>query len=267
MRRQRTVAVLARGDEAVLDAVEQEHDHVVLVAEAPSEHSEWTAFCLRQADRLVLVGSAREPPPALFPRDRTFDMALRAGRGAEGRMRPWVDALAPTRLYPVIDAPSVAHMARRLTGTSVGIVLSGGGARAFAHVGVLAELRLAGVEIDRVGGCSMGAYVGAHFAAGRSWPEILARCRQEFVARKPLGDITLPIVAFTRGRRGLQMLHRSFGEGLIEELPREFFCTACDLAHNHTVSPAASCSPASTRSRPPGATRTWSWPSAAPTWR
>lgn len=56
--------------------------------------------------------------------------------------------------------------ARRLTGHSTGIVLSGGGARAFSHIGALEELLAAGLKIDRVAGVSMGAYIGAMFAAG-----------------------------------------------------------------------------------------------------
>jgi NTE family protein len=46
----------------------------------------------------------------------------------------------------------MARMARRLAGRAVGVVLSGGGARAFAHIGVLEKLQSAGVVIDRVGG-------------------------------------------------------------------------------------------------------------------
>ena len=57
-------------------------------------------------------------------------------------------------------------MARRLSGRSVGVVLSGGGARAFSHIGVLEELLAAGLEIDRVAGVSMGAFVGGLFAMG-----------------------------------------------------------------------------------------------------
>ena len=67
---------------------------------------------------------------------------------------------APTR--------GVQRLARRLAGQSIGVVLSSGGARGFAHIGVLEELTAAGVEVDRVGGSSMGAFVGAMFAMGLS---------------------------------------------------------------------------------------------------
>lgn len=48
----------------------------------------------------------------------------------------------------------------------VGLVLSGGGAKGFAHLGVLKELERAGVQIDYVGGTSMGAIIGGLYASG-----------------------------------------------------------------------------------------------------
>lgn len=54
----------------------------------------------------------------------------------------------------------------------VGLVLSGGGAKGFAHIGVLKELEKAGVQIDYIGGTSMGAIVGGLYAAGYSANQI-----------------------------------------------------------------------------------------------
>ncbi|MDX6648488.1 MAG: hypothetical protein QOJ97_439 [Solirubrobacteraceae bacterium] len=125
--------------------------------------------------------------------------------------------------------PDPARLARRLAGRAVGVVLSGGGARGLAHIGVLEALTEAGVVVDRVGGCSMGALVGAQFALGREPAEIRERCRAELVERNPLGDYTVPRIALTRGRRGRAMLDRMLGEARIEDLPRDFFCVSSDL--------------------------------------
>ena len=54
----------------------------------------------------------------------------------------------------------------------VGLVLSGGGAKGLAHIGVLKVLEEAGVRIDYIGGTSMGAMVGAMYAAGYSANEL-----------------------------------------------------------------------------------------------
>ena len=48
----------------------------------------------------------------------------------------------------------------------IGLVLSGGGAKGFAHVGVLKVLEQAGIKIDYIGGTSMGAVVGGLYASG-----------------------------------------------------------------------------------------------------
>ena len=123
----------------------------------------------------------------------------------------------------------VARIARRLSGRSVGVVLSGGGARAFSHIGVLEELIAAGVTIDRVLGVSMGAFVGALFAMGLDIEEIDARCFEEWVQRRPLADYTLPRHSLIRGERAEAMLQRTFGECAIEELPRSFMCGYAEL--------------------------------------
>lgn len=54
-----------------------------------------------------------------------------------------------------------SRLARWLTGTSVGLVLGGGGARGAAHIGMLKAILEAGIPIDMVGGVSIGAFMGA----------------------------------------------------------------------------------------------------------
>jgi len=55
----------------------------------------------------------------------------------------------------------------------IGLALSGGGARGFAHVGVLKALSDHGIEVDCVAGTSAGSFVGGAFAAGLSADEIV----------------------------------------------------------------------------------------------
>lgn len=200
LRRFATISVLDEasaggppGWAGVLDRAETESGQVLLVAEGGDE---WIAFCRRQADRVIEAG-------------RGADRAGGAGGGP--------------------GVPDPAPLARRLAGRAVGVVLSGGGARGLAHIGVLEALLEGGVTIDRVGGCSMGALVGAQLALGRSPAEIRERCRAELVERNPLGDYTVPRVALTRGRRGRAMLDRLLGSARIEHLPRDFFCVSSDL--------------------------------------
>ena len=220
---------------AALDGCEREHDLVVLVACDRSPDG-WIEFAMRQADRvLALVG--RDAPRTTDERLRGCDL-LSMPDAARPAVDDLIERLQPRihRPLPTNDMAAAAEpAARRLAGTSVGIVLSGGGARGFAHIGVLDELVRAGLEIDRVAGCSMGAFVGAMFSAGMSTGEMVARCRAEFVDRSPLSDYTVPSVALVRGNRAEAMLRRTFGDRQIEWLAREYFCVTCDLLSGELV--------------------------------
>jgi NTE family protein len=113
----------------------------------------------------------------------------------------------------------------------VALVLSGGGARGFAHVGVLHALKEMRVPVDLVAGVSMGAVVGGAYASGRSveeleafvrateWAEILsdrpARDRLDFRRRED--DLLVPSrIEFGVGRQGLQLPPGTVGNEALE---------------------------------------------------
>src|SRR5262249_46485566 len=127
------------------------------------------------------------------------------------------------------DRDALDRVIRRVTGKSIGVVLSGGGARGAAHIGVLQALDEAGVVVDRFGGTSMGALVGAVAAQGRAPTAVKSLLRRELVERKPFADYAIPRVALIRASRARSMLERLFGSQTIEELSRDFFCVSADL--------------------------------------
>jgi NTE family protein len=213
---------------ALLERTEREHDRVLVIAAGGGD---WPAFCLRQADRIVLFAGPDQPvvrDPAL----RGCDLAWVGAAGDGALLEPWVAELRPARRHLLLaghlDA-GIHRLARRLSGRAVGLVLSGGGARALSHIGALDALDEAGVVVDRVGGCSMGALVGALYALGLSADEIAERCREELVRHRPFNDYTVPRVALIRARKAQKMLQRLFGARRIEELERDFFCVSADL--------------------------------------
>jgi EmrB/QacA subfamily drug resistance transporter len=216
----------------LLDRAESVNELVVLVA---GSNPAWRDFCLQQADRIIAAsagGDAVELPTEL----RGCDLL---GYDVErGQLAAWAERLDPISSHCVRSVSfddDVARLARRLSGRSLGIVLSGGGARALSHIGVLEELVAAGIEIDRVAGVSMGAFVGALFASGLSIDEIDARCFEEWVQRRPLSDYTLPRHSLIRGERLRAALQRTFGDASIEELPRSFICGATELRSGRLV--------------------------------
>src|SRR3982751_3112448 len=115
----------------------------------------------------------------------------------------------------------------------VGLALSGGGARGFAHVGVLKVLVENGITIDMIAGTSAGAVVGGAFAAGMSPDEIAAIAMNigwTNIARpslSPLGILTnAPMARF---------IERYFPVKLVEECPTPFAAVACDLSSSSEV--------------------------------
>jgi NTE family protein len=220
-----------------LNAVEAASDLVLYCGEAGD--TGWTRLCLRQADRVMLVAAAGSPfvLPAWLADDaqnwrRPLDLVLlHDGRGdgaaaQETRRPPPFNLVCHIRRGSRDD---VGRIARILTGTSVGLVLSAGGARGFAHLGVIRALREAGIPIDLIGGCSMGAIVGA--CVGREWDdaEIRERLRRAFVDSNPVNDYTLPFFALAKGEKVARRLDEHFGGIRIEDLWRPFFCVSANL--------------------------------------
>ena len=216
----------------LLDRAEAGHDLVLLVAGSALQCDSWMKFCLQQADRILVVTAGGPVPLALGTYPELQGCDLVAYDAAPGELDGWAAALDPAGSHLIRETElgaDIARMARRISGTSLGIVLSGGGARAFSHIGVLEELTAAGLTIDRVAGVSMGAVIGALFAMGHDADEMDAICFDEWVRGRPLNDYTIPRHSLIRGERFRSMLHRTFGTRLIEELPLSYICGSAEL--------------------------------------
>ena len=119
-----------------------------------------------------------------------------------------------------------------LAGQSVGLVLSGGGARAYAHIGAVRAMQERGVPIDFLGGVSMGAIIAAGYAMGWDDPEMERRIRKAFVGASPLDDMALPLIAMTHGEKVRQRLAEHFGDRNIADLWLPFFCVSTNLTRS-----------------------------------
>ena len=216
--------------------VESANDFVVYVAD-PSA-TPWSRLCVRQADAWLLLARAESPagawpqlPPEMPAQGRAELLLLHDERIGAGSAARWLDAPGLPGLphHHLVDGGDVERLARLLTGRAVGLVLSGGGARGFAHVGVVRALREAGVPIDLVGGTSMGAVMGAAVAAGWTGPEMVERFRRSFVRSNPLNDYTLPVVSLVSGRKVSGLLRAEFGDAQIEDLRVPFYAVSANL--------------------------------------
>ncbi|MEL6746813.1 MAG: patatin-like phospholipase family protein, partial [Pseudomonadota bacterium] len=128
------------------------------------------------------------------------------------------------------NAADLARLTRVLRGAGVGLVLSGGGARAYAHIGIVEVLRAQGVPIDFIGGTSMGAIIAACVAKGWEDAEIEARVRAAFVESNPLNDYVLPTIGVVKGEKVKRLLTEHFGaEQTIEDLWLPYYCVSTNL--------------------------------------
>lgn len=227
-----TVDDVSDSPTSALERAEREHAHVVLLDGAADDP--WSAFCARQADRHVVLAGPGAENASLAPEGA--DLVVVEPLSRDGLVR-LLDEVAP-RAHHFADgrgSASVARVARRLVRRGLGIVLSGGGARGYAHIGAIEALQEAGFEIDRVGGCSIGAFIGGMHVQGLGADEMQERCRRELVRRSPFNDYTFPRVSLIRSRKAGRMLDRIFGETLVEELPVSFFTVSADLLASRTV--------------------------------
>jgi NTE family protein len=222
-----------------LSAAEAANDLVVYCAE-PS-NPDWTKLCLRQADRVVLIASSGAPfaMPTWLAEEgkecrRPFDLVMiQQGRRNIGRTVECWRARLPIDVVCQVrhgNPNDIARLLRLLRGTAVGLVLSAGGARGFAHLGVVRALREAHIPIDRIGGCSMGAIVGAAVAMEWDNAEIRDRLRSAFVESNPINDYTLPFLSLVKGHKVTRRLEEHFGSTCIEDLWRPFFCVSTNLS-------------------------------------
>lgn len=225
----------------LLDRYERTHELVVLIAEKSTSSFEWIRFCLRQADRTVIIAHVNTSPShetILGDSIDGYDLALFGPETRGEQVVHWLDTVRPLSHFHLRDDErlnaDIARMCRRLLSVSIGIVLCGGGARALSHIGVVTGLLEAGIQIDRIGGVSMGAFIGALFAMGYGPEEVRRLCLLE-LGPNPFDDYNFPAVSLIKGKKARRMMRRIFGQRTIESLPIDFYCLSSDLISAQAV--------------------------------
>jgi NTE family protein len=217
-----------------------ERSHRYLVYQAGAEPDAWAARSMRQADRVLVVLRATDTPvmtPMIDALRRSGIFAvvelviLRPPGTGGGDVTAW-KALTGARAHYFVRPGNTADFAalvRQLTGHAIGLVLGGGGARGFAHLGLLRALEERGMTIDLAGGSSMGALISSLVAMGYTSHEIAPVLRETFVTHNYLNDYMFPRIALIKGRKFVRRLREIFGEQLIEHLRMPWFCVSTNL--------------------------------------
>ena len=231
-----------------LDEIEAAHDFVLLLSDATA--TEWTIRCSRHCDGLYLLADADQPPvlhpieaqclvrrPARTDAAEILVLLHPESRRSQRHTAAWLDRRPLSdqlHIRPALER-DVARLARFVSRTAVGLVLAGGGARGLAHLGVYRALHERGIEVDIVGGTSIGAVMAAYVATDRGVDFVTRNARTAF-AVNPTGDYNwLPVLSLIKGRRLQQIvwqcLHDLAGfEPQIEDTWKSYYCVATNYS-------------------------------------
>ncbi len=221
---------------------ETTHDYLVL--ETDRGDSRWTRRALSLADRMVVVlpanpgeeelRLAREVLAAVPPRSRVERWLALVHRSDTVRPSGTVaiaDRLGVDRTVHVREQSTadLDRLARLVTGNATGLVLGGGGARGFAHLGVWQALTELGIQVDAVGGASIGAPLGAGIALQIAPAELVPIVAEQF---HDLLDYTIPVVSLVKGARITRSIAKMFAGLDVRDLWLQFFCVSTNLTRS-----------------------------------
>lgn len=221
-----------------LDEIEQRYDYVVFIPDG--EWTPWTKRAVNNADRILLIADAAgNPQPGRLeqtlreqvPQQRYELVLLHPEDTAQpAGTAQWLDAHHVRRHHHIRanDDAHFARLARIMTGNGIGLVLGGGGARGYVHMGVIKAIIEAQLPIDAIGAVSMGAVMGGALQRFMNILEMEAQL-QQFGSRRQIFDFTFPLSALNRSKKVTDAMKNVYGEHRIEDGWLPFFCISTDL--------------------------------------
>ncbi|MBU0492744.1 MAG: cyclic nucleotide-binding domain-containing protein [Chloroflexi bacterium] len=197
--------------------------------------AETLGYLAEQFDWVLMSASPHKPEITLKSMDQA-DLCVLLDCPAE----PWMDSPArPKLLETAADSVSLDRLARRIARRTVGLALSGGGARGMAHIGVLRVLQEAGIPIDVMAGASAGALFGALYAAGLDLDQVtdFARGLPTIMRlRGGLWDFQIPPRSgLIHGQRTIRYLDRVLKGSTFADLRIPMFVVAADILTGEEV--------------------------------
>lgn len=229
---------------AIFDALENSEGMNFIVCDA--HHQAWARQCITYCD-LVLVVSDFYAPYAVYPIEEQLNlyssgilnkkvyllllhpenapMPVNTRRWFEGRNLHLHLHLRKNNLK------DIRRFCRILTHRAVGLVLGGGGAKGFAHIGAARAMMRAGIEFDFVGGTSAGALFGAGMTFSDFNDIYLDYICLKGVNRKVTSnDYHFPFLSLMTGRKMRHHLQDVFGETHLEDIWVTTYCVSTNYS-------------------------------------
>ncbi|XP_060559524.1 patatin-like phospholipase domain-containing protein 7 isoform X2 [Ruditapes philippinarum] len=250
---------------------QQEDLHRVILYQCDYTMTKWTKMCIRQSDCILIVGIAGTDPKVgeleqqmetidvraqkelvlLHQEDADYPQGTVEWLNARGwcsshhhircpkrvfskrsiaKMTQVYEELSKTKADRMSD---MSRLARFLTGTSVGLVLGGGGARGLSHIGIIRAMIEAKIPIDIVGGTSIGSFMGALWCEEVNHTRFIQRAREWSMKMTSIAskifDLTYPVASMFTGSSFNEGIESTFKDRQIEDLWIPYFCISTDL--------------------------------------
>ncbi len=224
--------------------MESKYSFIIYVAESLDP---WALRCIRQADKIVLVGELNDIPDLNSLEEIVFknesmkvsnvDLVLLASSSLKLALgtRDWWIHRDIDQHYNIREGNEADfnRVMRILTGNGLGLVMSGGGSNALAHIGLIRALEELNIPIDYISGTSMGGIIGGLLAMELDYKSIIKVLTNVFYSFTAKIDYTLPISALLKGRLLGSLMRESYGEETrIEDLWLKFFCVSTNISTN-----------------------------------
>ena len=251
---------------------DKELNYRFIVFETDTTLTAWTKFCLRQADRILLVGAVEDSPDLneietfifessnfkptaaielylLHRSEHKEKQSVALEVSMEDVLSPehpskaivgtktWLDKRLVFRHHHVLldHIPHYERATRFLSGKAVGLVIGGGGARGGGALGVIRALKEKGIPIDMIGGTSIGSMISGFMAMGYTVETIL----KKLMKMKDMIDvpsvIAIPMAGLAAGKGMDKMFSNLFGEQTMEDLWINCFAISTNLSTGETV--------------------------------
>ncbi|MCP4130949.1 MAG: cyclic nucleotide-binding domain-containing protein [bacterium] len=233
---------------SLLAEIENEYDYIVY--EADVTLSPWTRRSIHHADRVLVTawfgsdharGTIEKellyPEGGIVTPEQTLVLLHPDGSRDPVGTKQWL-AERRVEMHHHIrwdNDGDIRRLSRFLAGRAIGVALSGGGARGFAHGGVLRAFTEAGIPVDMIGGVSSGAIATLAHAYCWSYEKFIDFSKKEFIETKLSKEFTLPIMSLLRGRLLERAIKKACGDRCIEDLWINCFCLSCNLTTTEMI--------------------------------
>ena len=211
--------------------------HLVMAGE-PADDT-WNRQILRSADAVLLLarpGHLPALPPGLLPDSLRRILLILHPDGSvppHGTAAAAAACGASTRFHLRENSrDDWARLGRWLTGRAVGIALAGGGARSFAHLGVIRALHEHGIPLDTAAGTSLGAIVASGISLDLPLDDLMERFRVMVKTNPTKNDYRLiPRNSLLSGRKLDRLLPHLLPDIDIEDCWKGFSCVSANITN------------------------------------